>query len=175
MLLIACANIANLTLARLVRRSREMALRSALGADRARLFRQLLAEGGLLALAGGVLGLGFAAGTMRLLTGFAARFTPRAGEIALDGEVLAFTLVVCVLTGLVFAVLPALPSRANLVTRAQGGRSRGERRRLAPGPRRAGRGAGGGLDGAAGGRGADAAEPARTAGAGSRASTPSAC
>jgi predicted permease len=115
-LLIACANIANLTLARLVRRSREMALRSALGADRARLFRQMLAEGGMLALAGGVLGLGLAAGTMRLLADFAARFTPRAGEIALDGEVLAFTLVVCALTGLAFAVLPALPARANLVT-----------------------------------------------------------
>ena len=115
-LLIAAANIANLTLARLVRRSREMALRSALGADRARLFRQLLAEGGLLTLAGGLLGLGLAAGTMRLLTSFAARFTPRAGEIALDGQVLAFTLAVCVLTGLAFAVLPALPSRANLVT-----------------------------------------------------------
>ena len=114
-LLIAAANIANLTLARLLRRSREMALRSALGADRARLFRQLLAEGGLLALAGGLLGLGLAAGTMRLLTSFAARFTSRAGEIALDGEVLAFTLAVCVLTGLAFAVLPALPSRANLV------------------------------------------------------------
>ena len=55
---------------------------------------------------------------MRLLTGFAARFTPRAAEISLDGQVLAFTLVVCVLTGLAFAVLPALPSRANLVSRA---------------------------------------------------------
>jgi putative ABC transport system permease protein len=115
-LLIACANIANLTLARLTRRSREMALRAALGADRVRLFRQMLAESGLLALAGGVLGLGLAAATMRLLTGFAARFTPRAGEIALDGEVLVFTLVVCVLTGLAFAVLPALPARANLVS-----------------------------------------------------------
>jgi putative ABC transport system permease protein len=114
-LLIACANIANLTLARLTRRSREMALRSALGADRGRLFRQMLAEGGLLAFAGGALGLVLAAATMRLLTGFAARFTPRANEIALDGEVLGFTLVVCVVTGLVFAVLPALPSRANLV------------------------------------------------------------
>jgi putative ABC transport system permease protein len=115
-LLIACANIANLTLARLTRRSREMALRAALGADRVRLFRQMLTESGLLALAGGALGLAFAAATMRLLTGFAARFTPRAGEIALDGEVLAFTLIVCVLTGLAFAVLPALPARANLVT-----------------------------------------------------------
>jgi putative ABC transport system permease protein len=115
-LLIAAANIANLTLARLVRRSREMALRSALGADRARLFRQLLAEGGLLASAGGLLGLGLAAGVMRLLTSFAARFTPRAAEIALDGEVLAFTAVVCLLTGLTFAALPALPSRADLVS-----------------------------------------------------------
>jgi putative ABC transport system permease protein len=93
-----------------------MALRSALGANRGRLFRQMLIEGGLLVLAGGGLGLALAAGTMRLLTSFAARFTPRAGEIALDGEVLMFTLVVCVLTGLVFAVLPALPSRANLVS-----------------------------------------------------------
>ncbi|HEX6669487.1 MAG TPA: ABC transporter permease, partial [Gemmatimonadales bacterium] len=115
-LLIACANIANLTLARLTRRSREMALRAALGADRMRLFRQMLTEGGLLALAGGLLGLALAAGAMRLLTGFAARFTPRADEIALDGQVLAFTLIVCVLTGLAFAVLPALPSRANLVS-----------------------------------------------------------
>ena len=115
-LLIACANIANLTLARLTRRSREMALRAALGAGRMRLFRQMLAEGGVLALAGGLLGLAFAAATMRLLTGFAARFTPRAAEIALDGQVLAFTLVVCVLTGLVFAVLPALPGRADLVS-----------------------------------------------------------
>jgi predicted permease len=115
-LLIACANIANLTLARLTRRSREMALRAALGADRVRLFRQMLTESGLLALAGGVLGLALAAATMRLLTGFAVRFTPRASEISLDGEVLAFTLVVCVLTGLAFAVLPALPARTNLVT-----------------------------------------------------------
>ena len=165
MLLIACANIANLTLARLVRRSREMALRSALGADRGRIFRQLLAEGGLLALAGGLLGLGLAAGTMRLLTGFAARFTPRAGEIALDGEVLAFTLAVCVLTGLIFAVLPALPSRANLVGGAEGRRCGGQRRRVQPGPRGAGGRPGGDLDGADGGGGAHAAEPARAAGA----------
>ncbi len=114
-LLIACANVANLTLARLIRRERELALRAALGADRGRLIRQLLAEGGLLALAGGVLGLGLAAGAMKLLTAFAARFTPRADEIAIDGTVLAFTLVVSLLTGLAFALLPALPSRVNLV------------------------------------------------------------
>ena len=114
-LLIACANVANLTLARLVRRERELALRTALGAGRARLVRQLLAEGGLLALAGGVLGLGLAAASLRLLSAFATRFTPRAGEIALDGTVLAFTFAVAALTGLGFALLPALPARVNLV------------------------------------------------------------
>jgi putative ABC transport system permease protein len=114
-LLIACANVANLTLARLMRRERELALRAALGADRGRLLRQLLAEGGLLALAGGVLGLGLAAAAMRILTAFAARFTPRAHEIAIDGTVLGFTLGVSLLTGLAFALLPALPSRVNLV------------------------------------------------------------
>jgi putative ABC transport system permease protein len=114
-LLIACANVANLTLARLVRRQRELAIRTALGAGRARLVRQLLAEGSLLALAGGAIGLGLAAATLKLLTAFAARFTPRAGEIALDGSVLGFTLLVAVLTGLAFALLPALPPRVNLV------------------------------------------------------------
>jgi putative ABC transport system permease protein len=114
-LLIACANVANLTLARLVRRERELALRAALGADRGRLIRQLFAEGGILALAGGLLGLGLAAAVMGLLSAFAARFTPRASEISLDGTVLAFTVVVSLLTGLAFALLPALPSKVNLV------------------------------------------------------------
>jgi predicted permease len=114
-LLIACANVANLTLARLMRREREIALRAALGADRARLIRQLFAEGGLLAVAGGLLGLGLAAAAMGLLTAFAARFTPRASEISLDGTVLVFTVVVSLLTGLAFALLPALPAKVNLV------------------------------------------------------------
>ena len=114
-LLIACANVANLTLARLVRREREMALRTALGAGRGRLLRQLLVEGALLAIVGGAIGLALAAAALELLTAFAARFTPRAGEIALDGWVLAFTLGLSVLTGIAFALLPALPSRVNLV------------------------------------------------------------
>jgi putative ABC transport system permease protein len=133
-LLIACANVANLTLARLVRRERELALRTALGAGRGRLIRQLFAEGALLSLAGGVAGLGLAAAALRLLTAFAARFTPRAGEIALDGGVLAFTLGVSVATGVGFALLPALPARLNLVgalkdggAATSGGRSRGLR------------------------------------------------
>jgi putative ABC transport system permease protein len=113
-LLIACANVANLTLARLVRRERELALRTALGADRRRLLSQLLVEGTLLSLAGGLIGLGLAGSVLHLLAAFAARFTPRAAEISIDGTVLAFTLVLSLLTGIAFGVLPALPSRLNL-------------------------------------------------------------
>src|SRR5262245_46109630 len=114
-LLLACANTANLTLARLMRRERELAVRTALGATRGRLIRQLLTESTLLALVGGVLGILLAALSIRLLVRFAARFTPRADEISLDYTVLLFTLVVSVATGLVFGLLPALSLRQNLV------------------------------------------------------------
>jgi len=109
-LLIACANVANLTLARLMRREREMAIRAAMGAGRWRLIRQLLTESTLLSLAGGILGLLLAAGGLRLLVTFAARFTPRAGEIRIDGLVLLFTLLVAVITGLVFGLVPVFSS-----------------------------------------------------------------
>jgi putative ABC transport system permease protein len=124
-LLLACANVANLTLARLLRRQRELALRSALGAGRLRLARQLVTESTLVALAGGALGLLCAAGGLRLLVAFAARFTPRAREIAIDGPVLLFALVVSLVTGIAFGLIPAISARRSLSAALQegGGRS----------------------------------------------------
>ncbi|MEK6406451.1 MAG: ABC transporter permease [Acidobacteriota bacterium] len=123
-LLIACANVANLTLARLMRREREMAIRAALGAGRGRLIRQLLTESTLLSLAGGILGLLFAAGGLHLLVNFAARFTTRAGEIRIDGLVLLFTLLVSVVTGLVFGLVPVFSSDQNLTNALKEGGGR---------------------------------------------------
>jgi putative ABC transport system permease protein len=124
-LLIACANVANLTLARLMRREREMAIRAAMGAGRARLIRQLLTESTLVSVAGGVLGLALAAGGLQLLVSFAARFTTRASEIEIDGLVLVFTLGISVATGLVFGLMPAFTSDHQLTgaLKEGGGRS----------------------------------------------------
>jgi predicted permease len=108
-LLIACANVANLTLARLVRRDRELAVRVALGAGRSRIFRQLLTESTLLALLGGAAGLALAAGGLRLLVSYSGNFLPRANEITIDGSVLLFTLGMSVFTGLLFGSRAPLP------------------------------------------------------------------
>ena len=113
-LLIACANVANLTLARMSRRERELALRSALGAGRARLLRQLVTEASLLALAAGAFGLLVAWLSLDLLVAFAALFTARTTEVAIDGWVLAFTLGLSLLTGIVFGSTPALTGRRDV-------------------------------------------------------------
>ena len=112
-LMIACANVANLALARTVRRTRELALRSALGAGRGRLLRQLVTESVLVSLAGGVLGLFLAWLSVGMLSTFVERFTTRTGQIAIDGGVLAFMVVVSILTGIVFGAAPALAARRN--------------------------------------------------------------
>ena len=114
-LLLACANVANLTLARMLRRDREFAMRTALGAGRWRLARQLLTESTVLSLAGGIVGVVFAWATLDMLTTFVGRFTARIGEIDLDPGVLGFTLLVAMVTGLVFGTFPALAARVDLV------------------------------------------------------------
>jgi putative ABC transport system permease protein len=127
-LLLVCANVANLTLARLVGRERELRLRVALGAGRGRITRQLLTESAVLAVGGGALGLLVAAVTRSLLVAFTARFTPRAAEIGIDGSVLVFALGVSVATGLLFGLVPSLPHRG-AVSRSLTEGARGESRR----------------------------------------------
>jgi predicted permease len=113
-LLIACFNVAHLMLARQLRQERELVVRTALGAGRGRLIRQLLTESTLLALAGGTVGLALAYAGLPLLLRWTDTFLPRAGEVGIDPPVLLFTLGVSLATGLFFGALPALASRRDL-------------------------------------------------------------
>jgi predicted permease len=107
-LLIACANVGNLLLARSTGRTREFAIRSAMGASSARVIRQLLTESVMLGIAGGALGLLLAKLAMRVILKGLADALPRTDEIALDSHVLLFTAGVSILTGLVFGLAPAI-------------------------------------------------------------------
>jgi predicted permease len=109
-LLIACANVANLLLARSTARRREFAIRAALGAKAARVIVQLLTEGLVLAIGGGVLGLAVAASLNSLFVARVANQLPRSAEVHLDSSVLAFTGLVSILASLLFGITPALQS-----------------------------------------------------------------
>jgi putative ABC transport system permease protein len=130
-LVIACANVANLTLMRGVRREHEMLVRAALGAGTARLRRLLLAEHLALALAGAVLGLAITYSGVGMLAAFTARLSNRAGEIRVDGVVLAFTVFVALLVAVLLSFAPRIGRDHQLGAglSSAGARSTGTRRR----------------------------------------------
>ena len=127
LLLIACANVANLQLARGTARAREMAVRMSIGAGRKRLLRQLMTESVLLSIVGGMLGVLFAFGTIRLIVGLMPEFyVPNESRVTINIPVLVFSLVVSVLTGILFGLAPALQtSKADVTDALKASRSTG--------------------------------------------------
>ena len=135
-LLIGCANVANLLLARAIARQKEMAIRSALGAARRRLVRQLLTESLVLSISGGLLGVFLAAGVVRLFARVKSLDFPQVNSIQLDWYVLAFAFALAIATGILFGIIPAFQaSRPDLHDELKGGAgssvSPGRRRRFA--------------------------------------------
>jgi predicted permease len=135
LLVVACVNIAGLLLARAAGRQQELAVRAALGAGRGRIARQLVTESLTLAAIGGLLGIALAVLALRAFAAAGATELPRVTDVGLDGTVLAFTVAVSLLSGLLFGVVPALRAASNLeATLRAGGRAvagRGHRLRAA--------------------------------------------
>ena len=129
-LLIACANVANLMLVRADGRQQELAVRAALGASRGRIVRELLGESVLLGAVGGAVGVALAYGALRLLKALAPANLPRLDQIAIDGTVLLFTVVISLGAGLLFGIMPALRHAGLHVTTTlrAGGRALSESR-----------------------------------------------